>query len=190
VPVSRIPRRTSVLIAFIIGTVVASGFATPVTANYYQFYTSLAHIQLSLIDLQLRNITQYVEVKGFFTVMNPTDYKGFTLTIFRGTYEIDKDNITISASQSLPPPAFITTPLTKNVPVTVVVPFNSTNTGLKNIQVVFVIELVLSTFLDPFGPVIGTYSCQGTGGPGTCFLVAASVRGFSPGQGGGGHGGV
>lgn len=189
-PVSKISRRTVVFVGFIIGTAVASGFAVPVAANYYQFYPSLARIQLSLTDLQLKNITQYTEVTGFFTVMNPTDYKGFILTLFRGTYEIDKDNITLSRAVALPPPKFITQPLNKNVQIAVVVPFNATNTGAANIQVLFVIDLVLSTFLDGFGPVTVTYACQGTGGPGNCFLAAVSVQGTFYGQGGGRGGGV
>jgi hypothetical protein len=191
VQVSKISRRTIALIGFIIATVLASAFAAPVAANYYQFYPSLARIQLRMTDLQLKNITQYTEVKGFFTVLNPTDYKGFALTIFRGTYEIDSNNITLSPAQNLPsPPGFVTQPLTKNVPLTVVLPFNATNAGVKNIQVLFVIELVLSTFLDKYGPVSITYVCQGTGGPGNCFLATISAQGFSPGQGGGRGGGV
>jgi len=187
--VSRISRRTIVLISFITATVVANAFAVPVAENYYKFYPSLAHIQLSLTDLQLNNITQYIEVKGSFTVMNPTDYKGFILTIFRGSYEIDKDNITISRGANLPsPPGFITRALDKNVPIAVVMPFNATATGVKNIQVLFVIDLVLSTFLDGFGPVIVTYVCQGTGGPGNCYLATISAQGSFPGVGGRGGG--
>ncbi|HEV2119767.1 MAG TPA: hypothetical protein VGS11_06665 [Candidatus Bathyarchaeia archaeon] len=187
--VSRISRRTIVLLSFITATVVANAFAVPVAENYYQFYPSLAHIQLSLTDLQLKNITQYLEVKGSFTVMNPTDYKGFILTIFRGSYELDKDNITVSRGANLPgPPGFVTRPLDKNVPIDVVVPFNATSTAVKNIQVLFIIELVLSTFLDGFGPVIITYACQGTGGPGTCYLATISANGSFPGVGGKGGG--
>lgn len=189
VSVSRISKRTIVLISFITATFVANAFAVPVAENYYKFYPSLAQIQLSLTDLQLTNITQYIEVKGFFTVMNPTDYKGFILTIFRGSYEIDKDNITISRGASLPsPPGFITQPLNKNIPISLVESFNATNTAIKNIQVLFLIDLVLSTFLDGFGPIIVTYLCQGTGGPGNCYLATISAQGSFTGVGGRGGG--
>jgi len=191
VQVSKISRRTIVFVGFIIGTVVASGFAVPAAANYYRFYPSLARLQLNLNDLQLKNITEYLEVTSNFTIVNPTDYKGFVLTIFRGTYEIDENNITIGPSTPLPSPkGFATQPLNKNVPINVVDTFNATNVGVSSVQVAFVIDLVLSTFLDGFGPIIVTYICQGSGGVGSCYLALISAQGSVTGPGGGRGGGV
>jgi hypothetical protein len=172
-------------------TVSSSALDVQSTINYFQFFNSLAQLQLNITSFHYRTITSpaLAIANISFAIYNPTEYRGITLQLFEPTIVITASNQTVTnpLGLSLVQPRSPLDP-GKNIPFAF--PFNSTwNQSWRNTEFVFTIQMSLSTFLDQAASIGATYVCVSNGTPTRCEQVAVSIQGTG-GGGGGRHGGV
>jgi len=186
---------TVLLVTIAVSSVVIGGAST---ANYFQFYSSLQQLQLNLVSLQWETNGTAIDALANFTIVNPTGYVGLNLKLFQGIFDIRGINSNVSVPFGALPLAEAQGPLGPGFARIVTIPIDAggrqglqANELLQNgdqIEFVFSIDLVLSTFLDKASGVSAAYECTGTSGPGTCEQLSVAVLTSS--EGGGGGGGV
>jgi hypothetical protein len=186
---ARISKRGALALVLVVITGTSSALAVPSTANYFQFYNSLAQLQLNITSFHYRTITNpaLAIANISFTIYNPTRYRGITMQLFEPLIVITASNqsVTSPLGLSLVQPRSSLDP-GKNVPFAF--PFNSTwNQSWRNTEFVFTIQIGLSTFLDQAASIVATYICVSNGTPTPCDQVAVGIQGT--GGGGGGRGG-
>jgi len=187
----RVSKRTALALVLAVITMTSSVLAVPTTTNYFQFFNSLAQIQLNITSFHYRTITNPSEAIAniSFTILNPTEYRGITMQLFEPIVIVLASNQTVTSPLGLSL-AQQRSPLDpgKNVPFAF--PFNSTwSQSWQNTEFVFTIQLGLSTFLDQAASIVATYQCVSNGTPVACEQAAVSIQGTAS-PGGGRAGGV
>ncbi len=174
-------------------------YGTTATANYYQFYSSLQAVRVSLTSLHWVADNRSLNGTVTFALANPSNYKGLGLGTFKMDWEIDGMNGTIKLPQGVPtlPPRMPKT-LDPSQPFSIILQgggdaprqvtlIRSIPGG--DVKFIFHVDLVLSSFLDSVATAQTSYNCVSQEGPGTCQQVGIEILPQTR-SGGGGGGGV
>lgn len=181
-------------------TALATGaYGTTATANYYQFYSSLQAVRVNLTSLHYVADNRSLNGTVTFTLANPSNYKGLGLGTFKMDWEIDGMNGTVKLPQGVPNlPLGMPKTLDPTQPFTIILQgggdaprqvFLIRSIG-KDVEFIFHVDLVLSSFLDSVATAVTSYNCMSQEGPGTCQHVGIEIFPQTRSGGGGGGGGV
>lgn len=185
-----------ILLALTLGTTAYSAVAT---ANYFQFYPALTSLQLKLDRLQWTSTNESLDAVVFFTLENPSDYRGMGLKDFQPSLDITLNGVdtfsegVVTTSQlkgSLGPKTALNITIPFKASQSVSKEANETWTNNGEVRFVFTTYLILTTFLDRIASVVTVYQCSTTGTPADCQQTDIRVQPIRDTSGGGGGGGV
>lgn len=195
-------RRDQLTIAFAAVTLILLVVAAVGTTNYYRFYPAITQLHVKMASLQTTrfnntNGVYALAIKVIFTVENPIDYNGLLARNFESTLDIigmsQTANTTVNEG-SLPYIA-TTGPLSKGNIVSVAFPaYNATGNAVAlanqpgtQLQFVFHLNFVLSSFLNKVSTLIANYQCSSTGSATPCLQAGITFQNSGgPSVGGGG----
>jgi len=196
----KMTRRDRLTLFFLLLTITASVFTAVGTLNYMQFYPALLKLQLNLTNLEWATSTDQLEARAIFVLTNPTSYSPLVMKAFEGEFDIQLNGNTTIPQGSFP--SARTLPLQPGVLNTITISFEGTAEAARQVataqatgeevKFLFIIDIVLSTFLDKMTGISLSYVCEASRGPGSC-KQEAFVFSIWPDQasaGGGGGGGV
>jgi len=199
-------KRDLLMLVFAAVTLVVLVVATFGAMNYLRFYPAITNIQVRITSLQTTVLNDStgapiaLQVEVAFSVENPTEYTGLSLSHFESTYDVvaftsPTGNVTTFGSPL--PYNTITGPLNPGDIVKIrTSPFNATGDAPRRagepgttIRLVFHLDFVLSSFLNKVSSVIPSYDCTSSGEPTTCEQTGMTLITAPGGMGGGGGGG-
>ena len=173
-------------------------YGVTAAANYYQFYSSLQAIHVSLTSFHWVADNRSLNGTVTFVLASPSNYRGLGLGTFKMDWEIDGMNGTVRIPQGVPTlPLRMPKTLDPSQPITIILqgggdaPQQVTlirSIG-RNVDFIFHVDLVLSSFLDSVATAVTSYNCVSQEGPGTCQQVGIEIFPQTR-SGGGGGGGV
>src|SRR5213593_4524975 len=164
----KISRRGLAMVILILTALGTGAYAATATANYYQFYSSLQSVRVNLTALHWVADNRSLNGTVTFTLANPSNYKGLGLGTFKMDWEIDGMNRTIKIPQGVPSlPLNMPKTLDPSQPFTIILqgggnaPQQVTlirSIG-RDVEFVFHVDLVLSSFLDSVATAVTSYNC-------------------------------
>ena len=193
-------RRDTAVVIFVLVAASSLVVAAFGTVNYLRFYPALQSLRLQLADLTYTSQPDLLNGTATFTILNPTPYEGLAVRIFEGVFNITLNRNTTLVLGSVGYVSY-SSPIPPGVIGTIRVPFRPPGFAASSVydtlasggevRFDFVIDLILSTFLDKVSGVSVTYICEATQGQGTCEqayvqLLVRPAQGLGGGGGGGG----
>ncbi len=191
----KLPRKTQLLLAFLVATIVLSTVGALDTLNYVQYFPALEQLRVNVQSLQYRPNNSSLNGNVTLQFENPTGYTGLGLQALNVNFTIIANESTtipqgvISYTifpATLDPSSMInyTLPLdgNGNGPSTVTQTLKTGGT----IRFIFSVDVFLKTFLDAVYRTSIPYQCTNNQIPASCDQIGILILSKNGGPSGGG----